>query len=33
MLVDLLVWFFLGTVLPQISLGIPFGPSFASVPT
>jgi polar amino acid transport system permease protein len=32
-LVQLLFWFFLGTVLPQISLGIPFGPSFASVPT
>ena len=25
-LVQLLFWFFLGTVLPQISLGIPFGP-------
>jgi len=32
-LVQLLFWFFLGTVLPQISLGIPFGPSFVSVPT
>jgi polar amino acid transport system permease protein len=32
-LVQLLFWFFLGTVLPQISIGIPFGPSFASVPT
>jgi polar amino acid transport system permease protein len=32
-LVQLLFWFFLGTVLPQISLGLPFGPSFASVPT
>ena len=32
-LVQLLFWFFLGTVLPQISFGIPFGPSFASVPT
>jgi polar amino acid transport system permease protein len=32
-LVQLLFWFFLGTVLPQISVGVPFGPSFASVPT
>ncbi|RSM59606.1 ABC transporter permease [Actinoplanes sp. ATCC 53533] len=32
-LVQLLFWFFLGTILPQISVGIPFGPSFASVPT
>ena len=32
-LVQLLFWFFLGTVLPQMSVGIPFGPSFASVPT
>ena len=32
-LVQLLFWFFLGTLLPQISLCIPFGPSFASVPT
>src|ERR687883_652617 len=32
-LVQLLFWFFLGTVLPQISIGVPFGPSFASVPT
>ena len=32
-LVQLLFWFFLGTVLPQISLGIPFGPAFVSVPT
>jgi polar amino acid transport system permease protein len=32
-LVQLLFWFFLGTVLPQISLGVPFGPSFVSVPT
>jgi polar amino acid transport system permease protein len=30
-LVQLLVWFFLGTALPQISLGIPFGPEFVSV--
>ena len=29
-LVQLLFWFFLGTVLPEISLGIPFGPEFAS---
>ena len=32
-LVQLLFWFFLGTVLPKISLGIPFGPSFVSVHT
>jgi polar amino acid transport system permease protein len=32
-LVQLLFWFFLGSVLPQISLGIPFGPEFASWPT
>lgn len=32
-LVQLLFWFFLGTVLPQVSVGIPFGPSFASIPT
>ena len=32
-LVQLLFWFFLGTVLPQISIGVPFGPSFVSVPT
>ena len=31
-LVQLLFWYFLGTVLPQISLGIPFGPEFASWP-
>ncbi len=29
-LVQLLFWFFLGTVLPQISLGIPFGPELIS---
>lgn len=29
-LVQLLFWFFLGTVLPEISLGIPFGPDFFS---
>jgi polar amino acid transport system permease protein len=32
-LVQLLFWYFLGTVLPQISVGIPFGPEFASWPT
>ncbi len=32
-LVQLLFWFFLGTVLPRISLGVPFGPEFLSVPT
>jgi len=32
-LVQLLFWFFLGTVLPTITLGIPFGPDFASWPT
>lgn len=31
--VQLLFWFFLGSVLPQISLGIPFGPEFVSWPT
>jgi polar amino acid transport system permease protein len=29
-LVQLLFWFFLGTVLPRIGLGIPFGPDFVS---
>ncbi len=29
-LVQLLFWFFLGTVLPQIGLGIPFGPDLVS---
>lgn len=29
-LVQLLFWFFLGTVLPEISLGLPFGPDFFS---
>ena len=33
LLVQLLFWFFLGSVLPQISLGVPFGPEFASWPT
>lgn len=32
-LVQLLFWFFLGSVLPQISLGVPFGPEFVSWPT
>lgn len=33
-LVQLLFWFFLGTVLPQISIGIPFGgPDLWTVPT
>jgi polar amino acid transport system permease protein len=30
-LVQLLFWFFLGTVLPKVSLGIPFGPEFFSI--
>lgn len=29
-LVQLLFWFYVATVLPQISLGIPFGPDFAT---
>lgn len=29
-LVQLLFWFFLGTVLPEVSLGLPFGPDFFS---
>ena len=29
-LVQLFFWFFLASVLPEISLGLPFGPSFAS---
>lgn len=32
-LVQLLFWFFLGTVLPQISLGIPFGPEAVTFST
>jgi polar amino acid transport system permease protein len=32
-LVQLLFWFFLGTVLPQVGVGIPFGPQFATVAT
>lgn len=32
-LVQLLFWFFLGSVLPQISLGVPFGPEFFTVST
>ncbi len=31
--VQLLFWFFLGTVLPTISIGLPFGPDLASWPT
>jgi polar amino acid transport system permease protein len=31
-LVQLLFWFFLGSVLPQIGLGIPFGPQFVHWP-
>jgi polar amino acid transport system permease protein len=31
-LVQLLFWFFLGAVMPRISLGIPFGPEFFSAP-
>ena len=32
-LVQLLFWFFLGSVLPTISIGLPFGPDLASWPT
>jgi len=32
-LVQLLFWFFLGSILPVISLGIPFGPTFVEIPT
>lgn len=32
-LVQLLVWFFLGTVLPNLSIGVPFGPELLSVST
>ncbi|WP_270887388.1 amino acid ABC transporter permease [Pedococcus sp. 5OH_020] len=32
-LVQLLFWFFLGTVLPRVSLGVPFGPELVSVST
>ena len=32
-LVQLLFWFFLGAVLPRISLGVPFGPELVSMPT
>ena len=32
-LVQLLFWFFLGSVLPRISIGVPFGPEFASAST
>ncbi|MGN9840441.1 amino acid ABC transporter permease [Nonomuraea sp. H19] len=31
-LVQLLFWFFLGAVMPRVSLGIPFGPEFFSAP-
>ncbi|MBB5783578.1 amino acid ABC transporter permease [Nonomuraea jabiensis] len=31
-LVQLLFWFFLGAVMPRISLGVPFGPEFFSTP-
>lgn len=31
-LVQLLFWFFLGAVMPRISLGVPFGPEFFSAP-
>ncbi|MGP3915820.1 amino acid ABC transporter permease [Nonomuraea sp. 10N515B] len=31
-LVQLLFWFFLGAVMPRISVGIPFGPEFISAP-
>lgn len=31
--VQLLFWFFLGSVLPTISIGVPFGPDFGSWPT
>ena len=31
LLVQLLFWFFLGALLPRISLGIPFGPEFVSI--
>jgi polar amino acid transport system permease protein len=32
-LVQLLFWFFLGSVLPQLSVGVPFGPELVSWPT
>lgn len=32
-LVQLLFWFFLGSILPVIGLGIPFGPTFVEIPT
>ncbi|GAA3583150.1 amino acid ABC transporter permease [Nonomuraea rosea] len=31
-LVQLLFWFFLGAVMPRLSLGVPFGPEFFSTP-
>ncbi|MGY1813380.1 amino acid ABC transporter permease [Blastococcus sp. SYSU D00820] len=33
LLVQLLFWFFLASVLPRISIGIPFGPEFATFQT
>ncbi|TGD84245.1 amino acid ABC transporter permease [Mycolicibacterium sp. CH28] len=32
-LVQLLFWFFLASLYPRLSIGIPFGPEFASAPT
>ncbi|WP_233194809.1 amino acid ABC transporter permease [Cryobacterium sp. M91] len=32
-LVQLLFWFFLGSILPVINLGIPFGPTLVEIPT
>lgn len=32
-LVQLLFWFFLGSILPAINIGIPFGPTLVSIPT
>jgi len=32
-LVQLLFWFFLGSILPVIGIGIPFGPTFLEIPT
>jgi polar amino acid transport system permease protein len=32
-LVQLLFWFFMGSVLDRIGIGVPFGPEFASAPT
>jgi polar amino acid transport system permease protein len=33
LLVQLLFWFYLSALLPELSLGVPFGPSFLSVDT